>query len=154
MKTNPKLVWKYVKRRIKVCGGIPDINDGMKYLSGSTSKAECFYQYFQSVFLVSSVVETTMCNTVALLEMADIEISEQGAASLLKDLIANSASGPDRFRISFLKTVPFPLAHFLQLCSGNLYRRVHYLMIANEPMSFPFTRVVTSRVLVTIGPFL
>lgn len=113
MKTNPKLVWKYVKRRTKVCGGIPDINDGTKYLSGSTSKAECFYQYFQSVFLVFSVVETTMCNTVALLEMADIEISEQGVASLLKDLIANSASGPDQVSDIILKNCALSISPFL-----------------------------------------
>lgn len=71
VKTNLKLVWKYVKRKTKAPGGIPDMNDDTKYLSHNTSKAECFNQYIQLVFSVSSAVQTTTYNTVALSEMAE-----------------------------------------------------------------------------------
>lgn len=50
LKTNSKLMWKYVKSKNNSKASIPDVMDGINYAGNRRGKAESFNAYFQSVF--------------------------------------------------------------------------------------------------------
>lgn len=115
LKTNPKLMWKYVKNKNNSKASIPDVMDGIDYTGNTRGKAESFNVYFQSVFNRQTYPNTMPQILNPLAPMQEIVISEAGIVSLLEKLDVHSASGPDGISNFILKHCAASIAPFLTL---------------------------------------
>lgn len=122
LKTNPKLIWKYVKSKNSSKATIPDVMEGINYADNTTGKAESFNMYFQSVFAQKICLNAIPQNFNGYTEMQDVVISEAGIVSLLEKLGVHSASGPDGMSNFVLKHCAVSIAPFLTLIFQSSHR--------------------------------
>ena len=128
IKSNPKQFWNYVKSKSKKQTEFPDmISDNGEVISSDADKANCFNDYFSSVYTLENIEQLPCLNNRSNnTSLSSIRITQELVEVELGKLNISKAAGPDNLHAKVLhelrKNISKPLSEIFNksLAEGKL----------------------------------
>ena len=110
-----KRLWYYIKKKCKDNCGVASLKHDGNIYNDSRTKAQLLNKYFTSVFTPSTSATFPPLNEPPFPDIISLNIDTRGVLTLLQNLQAHKASGPDQIPARLLKEFSEELAPLLTL---------------------------------------